>query len=324
MSVDFSKDVLKIDPEKVSRKIEEFIRNTVRKSFKRKGIVIGLSGGLDSSVSAALAVRALGARWVYGLILPEKDSHPVSRTYGRLVAESLNIEYDDIDITPMLKSLGVYDKRDTIVKAVFPELDESYKFRLVLPQDLLERDRLNVYSLEVLLEDGTIRRKRLSHNNYFGLMAANDIKQRVRMIHLYYEAEKRHCVVCGTTNRSEMMQGFFVKYGDGGVDIEPIAGLYKSQVYQVGRYLDIPKEILTRTPTPDTYSFEVSDKEFYFCIPFDILDLFLYAIEHNVQKTKVANTLDLTMEQVNRIWKDMQHKYDTTAYLRQFPPSPEV
>ena len=320
----FHRDVLTIDPARVSNAIEEFIRTSVERFFKRKGIVIGLSGGIDSAVAAALSTRALGAGRVFGLLLPKRDSNPISRVYGRTMAESLGIECAEIDITPMLECFGVYEKRDAVVRKVFPDLEPPYKFRLVLPQNLLDSDRLNVYYIEALNADGTTRRERLSHGDYLELMAANDIKQRTRMTQLYYEAERRYCIVCGTTNLAEAIQGFFVKYGDGGVDIEPIAPLYKNQVYQLARYLNVPQEIIDRTPSPDTYSFVVSDAEFYFCMPYDLLDLLLYAIEHNVPQSEVAAVIGLRPEQVERAWKSLVRKRAVTEHLRVLPPSPEI
>ncbi len=321
--MEFGKGILEIDPAAACRQIESFILDKLRNFFRKKGIVIGLSGGIDSAVAAALSVRAIGNGKVFGLLLPEKDSNPVSREYGRMVAEYLDIEYSEVDISPMLDSFGVYEKRDAIVARLFPDLERPYKFRMVLPQDLLERDRINVYHLEVLIEDGSIGRQRLSRDDYLGIMAANDIKQRVRMTQLYYEAERRYGIVCGTTNRSEVLQGFFVKYGDGGVDIEPIAHLYKSQVYQIAGFLGVPKKVIDRTPSPDTYSFEVSDKDFYFCLPYDKLDVVLYAIENDVPPEKVADTLGLTAEQTERVWKDLVRKREATNHLRLFAPSLE-
>jgi len=321
--MEFSKDILKIDAEAVSNKLVDFIRDRLKNFFHRRGIVIGLSGGIDSAVAAALSVRAVGPKRVFGVLLPEKDSSPKSKNLGKLMAESLGIEYTETDITPMLEVFGVYSKREAIVKKYFPDLGDDYTFRLSLPQDLLERDRLNVYYLEVKRDGGEVMKVRLSHEDYLEMMAANDIKQRTRMIQLYYEAERRYYIVCGTTNRSEAVQGFFVKYGDGGVDIEPLSILYKDQVYQLGRHLGVPEEILSRMPSPDTYSFEVSDKDFYFCLPYDQVDLILYALEHGIDKNKVAEALGLEIEQLERAWNDYERKFKATEHLRQMPPVPE-
>lgn len=315
------KTTREINPAETSLEIEEFIRNTAHRLYKSKGIVIGLSGGIDSSVVASLSVRAVGAERVYGILMPERDSNPISREYGRMIAESLGIRYKEIDITTMLESFGVYEKRNAIVKKLFPGILQPYKFRLSLPQNLLNRNRLNIYHIEVLLRNGSVMSKRLGHDDYLELMAANDIKQRIRMIRLYYEAERRHYIVCGTTNHTELVLGFYVKYGDGGVDIEPIAHLYKNEVYQLGTYLGVPKEILSRTPSPDTYSYEVSDEDFFFCLSYDVVDQILYAIEHDIPKDKVEQVIGLNANQVNRAWKDLNRKRELAEHLMQNPPS---
>jgi NAD+ synthase len=322
--MELSKDVLKIDAEKVADQLAGFIRDKVRNYFKRKGAVIGLSGGIDSAVAGALCVKALGKERVHGLILPERDSNPVSREYGILAAKSLGITWEEIDLTPILEVFGVYSRRDAIVRKYFPDLKRDYQFRITLPQDMLDRDRINVYHLEVKDGDGSMKSARLSRDDYLGMIAANDIKQRTRMIQFYYAAEKRYYIVCGTTNLPETLQGFFVKYGDGGVDIEPLVPLYKDQVFQLGRHLGVPKEIIDRTPSPDTYSYVVSDQEFYFCIPYDMIDLILYAMEHNLPKEEAAQSLGITMEQLNRAWRDIERKREATEPLRNLPPTPSM
>jgi len=188
---------------------------------------------------------------VSGLLLPERDSNPLSRVYGRTMAESLGIECSEVNITPVLESFGVYEKRDAVVRKIFPDLEPPYKFRLVLPQNLLDTDRLNIYHIEILNADGTNEARTAFGRETSWNSWRRTISSRGRgMTQLYYEAERRYRVVCGTTNRPEAIQGFFVKYGDGGVDIEPIAPLYKNQVYQLGKFLGVPEEIIARTPEP--------------------------------------------------------------------------
>jgi NAD+ synthase len=320
----FDRSVLDFDVEKVAGQLVDFIREQVVDVFRRKGVVIGLSGGIDSTVAAALSVRAVGADRVFGVLLPEKDSNPVSREYGRSVAEQLGIACDEVEITPMLESFGVYGVRDSIVRKYFADYAEGQRFRLTLPQDLLDRDRISAYYLDLEMPGGEIESKRLSRDDYLTMMAANDIKQRVRMTQLYYEAEKRYCIVCGTTNLPETVQGFFVKFGDGGVDIEPLTNLYKTQVFRLGEYLGVPKEVLERTPSPDTYSLPVSDEDFYFCMPYDTADMILYALRNGISGEETAEALGLTAEQVARAWKDFERKEAATAMLRSMPPAPEL
>jgi len=318
----FHKDVLKIDCESEVGRICSFIQQQAR-AMKRDGAIIGLSGGIDSAVSAAVCVKALGKDKVFGLILPEKESNPISAEYATKHAKELSIETETIDITPTLEAFGTYEKRNKVIKKVLPEYNSGYKSKITLPADLLARDAFNFFTLKIDDGKGNVQSARLDKKTLNGIVAATDSKHRTRMMHLYYYAEMKNFIVCGTTNKTEALQGFFVKYGDGGVDIEPISHLYKTQVYQLAEYLGVISEIIDRVPSPDTFSFQVSDEEFYFRIPYATLDLLLYAWEHSAPIEEVCETMNLTEEQVKRAIRDFNTKYNATKHLRQLPPTLE-
>jgi len=319
--MDFHKNILDINPEKECERICEFIKEQIYTHFRREGAVVGISGGIDSALTATLSVRALGKDKVLGVFLPEKESNPISLTYGELLAKKLGIRTEKVELTQALESLGCYRKRDEIIKKIFPQYDSSYKIKIGLPQDLLERDRINYFSLKMISPKGEEKNFRLSKEGLLGIVAATDMKQRSRMIQLYYYAEKYNYMVIGTTNLSEYAQGFYVKFGDGGVDLEPIAHLYKTQVYQLAKFLDIPEEIIKRVPSPDTFSAVVSDQEFFFCMPYDLLDLLLYAQENKVPLSKVSQVLNLSEEQINRAYRDFDQKRKASIHLNQNAPN---
>ena len=141
------------------------------------------------------------------------------------------------------------------------------------------------------------------------------------MTMLYFLAEKNNYLVAGTTNKSEYVQGYFVKYGDGGVDFDPIVDLYKTQIYQLAEYLQIPSEIIKRKASPDTWSFEVSDQEFFFSLPYEIIDLLWYAKEQQIPIEKIERSLSLTKEQIIRIFSDQERKWKNSEHLRNIPPN---
>jgi NAD+ synthase len=321
--VKFHKDILRIDCEAEADRICAFIRQQVS-AQKREGAVVGISGGVDSALSAALCVRALGKDKVLCLILPEKDSNPVSAKYASRYARQLGVNTITVDITPVLDSLGTYSKRDEVIRAIFPEYTTQYKSKITLPPDLLARDAFNFFSLKIEDGRGIVKSARLDSRQAQTIVAATNTKQRTRMIHLYYYAEMNNYLVCGTTNRSEDIQGFFVKYGDGGVDIEPLAHLYKTQVYQLADYIGVPREILEREPSPDTYSFTQSDEEFYFRMPYETLDLLLYAWEKRVPLAEICQAMALTEEQVERAFRDFRSKANATRHLHTMPPALSV
>jgi len=320
--MDFHKDVLKMNCASESERIGSFIRQYVRSS-KRDGAVVGLSGGIDSALCAALCVEALGQDRVFGLILPEKESNPVSAEYAAKHAEELGIRTETVDVTPVLEAFGTYRKRDGMIKDIFPEYDESYTSKITLPPDLLSKDTFNIFTLKINDGKGNEQSARLNKKVLNGLVAATDTKQRIRMVNLYYYAEKMNYIVCGTTNKTEALQGFFVKYGDGGVDLEPLSHLYKVQVFQLSEYLGVIREIIERPPSPDTWNAQVSDEEFYFRIPYATLDILLYAWERKIPIEHVCETMNLTEDQVKRAHRDFNAKYNATQWARQAPPTLE-
>lgn len=315
----FNKNVLAIDCKQEVERICGFIRQQMQ-SMKREGAVVGLSGGIDSALIAALCVEALGKDKVFGLILPEKESSPVSREFAEKHASKLDIQTEVVDITSTLKAFGSYKKRDEVIKQILPEYNVNYKIKIVLPPDLLSRDAFNFFKLITEDEEGNRKSIRLKKKTANGIVAATNTKQRIRMLHLYYFAEKKNYFVCGTTNKSETVQGFFVKYGDGGVDIEPIAHLYKMQVFQLAKYTGVIKEIIERAPSPDTYSLPVDDEEFFFRMPLDTLDLLLYAWEHKVPMKDICESMDINEIQVMRAFRDFVAKFNASRHSRMLPP----
>jgi NAD+ synthase len=316
----FTRSVLEIDPLREIPRVCDFIREITLKRFKRRGAVVGLSGGVDSAVIASLCVEALGAEKVLGLVLPERESNPVSQEYALKQAGRLGIQALTIEITGILECLGLYGERDAVIRGLLPDFDASSRFHVTLPQNLLDKDRINYHTITVQGPECKRREKRLSSRDWLKIAACQNMKQRIRMVQLYHHAERNNYLVAGTTNKTELLQGFYVKFGDGGVDIEPIAHLYKTQVFQLARELGVIEEIIRREPSPDTYSLPVTDKEFYFCMDFGLLDLLLYAYERELPAAEVSRALGLGQAQVTRAFKDFKAKEGATWHLREMPP----
>ncbi len=288
-----------------------------RRSLHRRGVVLGLSGGVDSSLSAALSVRAFGPQRVLGLFMPERDSADDSLTLGRLVAEHLGIAALREDVDGILAAAGCYRRRDEAIRSVFPDYGPGYKSKIVLPG--LAAGGYRIFSLVIQSPDGQVRREQLPLAAYQQIVAATNFKQRVRKMIEYYHADRLRYAVVGTPNRLEYDQGFFVKNGDAAADVKPIAHLYKTQVYQLAEYLGLPEVIRTRPPTTDTYSMEQSQEEFFFSVPFDKLDACLFALDRGVPRDEVARALGWSPEQVGQVWHDIQSKRRAAAYLHAAP-----
>jgi NAD+ synthase len=315
----FSKKSIRVDPILESQKIVENLNKSVIHKLKKRGAVVGISGGIDSSVVLALCTRAFGSSKVLGVLMPEKDSNPDSIVLARKLAEQYQVEYIIEDMTSSLAGFGCYQRRDEAIKRVFPEFNDTYKAKITLPRNLLEKETLNVFQLTIISSEGQEKTSRLPVQEYLQIVAASNFKQRSRMSMLYYHAESRNYSVIGTGNKNEHEQGFFVKYGDGGADVKPIAHLFKTQVFQLADYLEVPKEIQDRTPTTDTYSAEQTQEEFFFRLPFDVLDTIWYGWEQKVEPSIIAHALNLKPEQVNNVIHDIQRKISTTEYLRLEP-----
>ena len=312
----FSKEVLHLDCAAEADRISEAMRRQLRE-IRRRGVVLGLSGGIDSSVTAALAVRAIGADRVFGIFMPEADSDPESLELGREVANHLGIRSTLEDIAPALAALKCYERRNEAVAAVVPGFAADWKFKIVLPG--AGHQGINFFSVVARAPDGREVKERLPLDSYLAILAATNFKQRVRKMVEYHWADRLNFAVAGTPNRLEYDQGFFVKQGDGTADIKPIAHLYKTQVYEMAAYLGIPERIRRRPPTTDTYSLPQGQDEFYFNLPYDKLDLCLYGKNHGAAASDVAKAAGLTAEQVEFAYKDIDTKRSTTRYLHLKP-----
>jgi NAD+ synthase len=318
----FSARTLDIDPEAETARIVEALRMQLRTSVRRRGLVLGLSGGIDSSVCAALAARAVGPKNAYCLFMPEHDSDPESLRLGRLVADTFGLDGTVEDIGPTLAAMGCYERRDAFIREVEPDYGPGWSNKIVFA-NALTTSGFNISSLVVQTPQGEIRKHRLPAHVYLGIVAATNMKQRTRKQFEYYHADRLNYAVIGTPNLLEYDQGFFVKNGDGAADVKPIAHLYKSQVYQLAEYLGVPEEVRRRPPTTDTYSLAQTQEEFYFALPYDRMDLCLYGLNHGIPAADVAKAVSLSEEQVGLVWNDIAAKRKVARYLH-LPPQTVV
>ena len=299
-------------------RISTWLRETVLGKLKRRGVVLGLSGGIDSSVVAALCVRAFGADRVLGLFMNEGESADDTARLARSIADHLAIATVNEDISPILVATGCYARRDAAIRSVIPRYAEGWKCKLVLPS-VLDTDRYRIFSVVVRSPDGEQLAARLSPAAYLEVVAATSFKQRTRKMLEYFHADRLVYAVAGTPNRLEYDQGFFVKNGDGAADVKPIAHLYKTQVYELAAALGVPDEIRTRPPTTDTYSLPQSQEEFYFSLPYDMMDACLYARDHGVSAAEAAVAIGRTAAQIERVYRDIDAKRAAARYLHAGP-----
>jgi NAD+ synthase len=317
----FSKDLILFD--NVAEVIENIVtrlKDDILVRFHRNGAVIGISGGIDSSVCMALAAKAFGPEKVLGIMLPEKDSNPDSENLARELTGRFGVKAIKEEITDALSGFRCYERRDEAVKRVFPEYDpKTYKMKIGIRQSGLFSNLPPIFTLTIIDSSGNQQDKILPVNDYLQIVAASNFKQRTRMSMLYYHAEALHYAVIGTPNKHEQEQGFFVKYGDGAGDVMPIGNLYKTQVYQLAKHLGVPEEIISRTPTTDTYPAEQTQEEFFYQLPFDLMDRYWYGFENGYSASEVAAIMGEKPEKVEALFRNFERKRRTTEYLRMSP-----
>jgi len=306
-------EVINFDKDKEIEKISNRLREILRENLHRRGLIVAMSGGIDSSVCAALSVAALGKRKVFGMLLPEQDSSSDSAIRGNLLAEYLGIECVVHDIAPALAAIGCYEWRDEAIKKVFPEYGDGWKNKIVISGGL--EGQVNHFKLVVQSPDGVLKEDRLPLKEYLQIVAATNHKQRLRKAMEYFHADRLNYAVVGTPNRVEYDQGFFVKNGDGSADVKPIAHLYKTQVYALAEHMGLPDEICSAIPTTDTYSLSQGQDEFYFSLPYQQMDMALWALNNNIPTKELAEALDIDEEHAEFIYNDIKAKRRTTQYL---------
>lgn len=311
----FGADSLCLDPAAEAARIGRWLRRSLARVLRRRGLVVGISGGVDSAVTAALAVRAIGPDRVFGVLLPDRDSASTTRPLSRQVVDELGIASEQQEITPILNAVGFYSRYEAAVRRVLPRYGPAWRSKIVAGPC---RPPKGFIYFSLVAEDPSRKsyQVRLPLNSYLEVVAATSFKQRIRKMLEYYHADRLNYAVAGTANRLEFDQGFYVKNGDGAADVKPIAHLYKTQVYQLAEYLNVPEAVRQREPTTDTYSLAQGQDEFYFGVPYRQMDLCLYGANRGVAAEEVASSTGLTVDQVRRVWADIATRRKTTRYLR--------
>ena len=311
----FSKDILHIENiDEVCNNIIAKLKTDVAQKLQRRGAVIGISGGIDSSVCMALSAKAFGPQNVTAIMLPEQDSSDDSKNLALKLANKFNVKTLEENITKALDGFGCYERRDEAIANVITNFDPKVdKAKIEIKQNIGQNIPA-IFSITVIKPNGEVISKLLPAKEYLQIVASTNFKQRSRMSMLYYHAERLHCAVIGTPNKHEVEQGFFVKYGDGGADVMPIGHLYKTQVYQLAKHLAVPQEIIDRTPTTDTYTAEQTQEDFFYQMPFKEMDLVWYGWENNYPAEEVGKVMGKSTQEIENIYKSFERKKKTTEY----------
>ncbi|MBN1307998.1 MAG: NAD(+) synthase [Chitinispirillaceae bacterium] len=308
---------LEFDREKEIERICGSLREALIK-FRRRGYVLGVSGGIDSSVTLVLCIQAVGKERVFSLQMPERHSEEVTNSLGELIIKKHGVSSISSPITPVLEAVGFYQRYDETVRKIVPEYGPGWTSKLMI-SNVLEKKGITFFSIAVQSPIGEIKKIRLPVKEYLEIVAATNFKQRIRKMFEYYHADRLNYAVAGTPNRLEYDQGFFVKLGDGAADVKPIAHLYKSQVYALAECLGVPEEIRRRPPTTDTYSMPQGQDEFFFSLPYRQMDLCLFGKNNGYSAQQTAEAAGMTTEQIAMVYNDIDAKRSTTRYLHARP-----
>jgi NAD+ synthase len=309
----YEKEILNFDIDEEVESICRQMRQSMRDELHRRGAVVAVSGGIDSSVCAALSVRAFGPKKSFLIQLPEIDSATQTQSRSDQLISFLGTDHTRLNIGPALEAIGCYEARDQAIMRVFPEFNSNWKSKIVLKGGT--EGKINHFLLVAQKPDGDILEERLSIREYLQIVAATNYKQRIRKTVEYFHADRLNYAVIGTPNRLEYDQGFFVKNGDGSADFKPIAHLYKTQVYAMARHLGLPDSICDAEPTTDTYSMPQGQDEFYFGLPYKQMDAALWAHNNNYPAEDLSDYLGITPSQATYVYNDIETKRKTTSYL---------
>jgi len=306
-------EVPSLDTGREADRIAKWMASVLATRLHRRGFVVAVSGGIDSAVCAALAVRAVGPGKVHVLLLPERDSSDAATRLGRELVAHLGVAHDVVDITPVLEAIGCYRERDAAIRRVFPDHADGWRSKIVIAGGT--SGGINHFRLVVQSPEGERREARLGLREYLQIVAATNHKQRIRKTMEYFHADRLNYAVVGTPNRLEYDMGFFVKGGDGLADLKPIAHLYKTQVYALARGLGLPRDICAAQPTTDTYTLPQGQDEFFFALPYARMDLALWSLDQGVSAADLGRSLGIDAQQAQRVYDDIASKRRASRYL---------